>query len=258
MSSSTITAAILAANNEREIGACLDSVLWADEVLLVLDTRSVDRTADLARARGARVLPHPFHDFAAQRNYALEQASGDWVFFLDSDEECTPALARELRQATKDSGTDGWWIPRRNFIFGHEIRHGGWYPDHQLRLLRRARARYDPHRQVHEVVLLPGPAGYLQEPLIHHNYRDVAQFAAKQRQYVALEAQVRYQDGVRPRPWTYLLQPLREFWRRYVTLQGYRDGWQGLRLCALVAYHYGFLVTWRLGRLWRGTRKGRG
>ncbi|MGI6376284.1 MAG: glycosyltransferase family 2 protein [Anaerolineae bacterium] len=253
-----ITAAILAANNEDDIGACLDSVAWADALLVVLDTRSTDRTGELARARGARVEPHPFHDFGAQRNYALEQADSEWVFFLDTDERCTPALALELRQAAERADYDGWWVPRRNIIFGDEIRHGGWYPDHQMRLLRRSRARYDPHRQVHEVVLLDGQAGYLHEPLLHYNYRSVAQFAAKQRQYVALEAQIRYQDGIRPRPWTYLLQPLREFWRRYVTLQGYRDGWPGLRLCALVAYHYGLLVTWRLGRLWRASKKGRG
>ncbi len=254
----SITAAILAANNEGEITDCLGSVAWADEVLVVLDTRSVDRTAALARDRGARVLPHLFHDFADQRNYALDQAGGEWVFFLDTDERCTPALAKELRTVVERADVDGWWIPRRNIIFGHEMRHGGWYPDCQLRLLRRACARYDRHRQVHEVVLLEGPAGYLSEPLIHYNYRDVAQFGAKQRQYVALEAQIRFHDGIRPRPWTYVLQPLREFWRRYVSLQGYRDGWHGLRLCALVAYHYGLLVTCRLGRLWRENKKGRG
>jgi len=253
-----VTAAVLAANNEDDIDGCLASLAWADALLVVLDTRSVDRTAERARAHGARVVPHPFHDFGAQRNFALAQADTEWVFFLDTDERCTPALAAELREAAARDDLDGWWVPRRNIIFGDEIRHGGWYPDHQLRLLRRSRARYDPHRQVHEVVLLDGETGYLDEPLIHYNYRSVAQFSAKQRQYVALEAQIRYQDGVRPRPWTYVLQPLREFWRRYVTLQGYRDGWAGMRLCALVAYHYGLLVTLRLGQLWRTSKKGRG
>ncbi|MEN6478890.1 MAG: glycosyltransferase family 2 protein [Anaerolineales bacterium] len=255
---STITAAVLAANNEQDIAACLDSVAWADDLLVVLDTRSTDGTAALARERGARVLPHVFTDFASQRNYALEQAGGEWVFFLDTDERCTPALEAELRAAMARESNQGWWVPRRNIIFGHEMHYGGWYPDYQLRLLRRGQARYDPHRQVHEVVLLAGPEGYLTEPLIHYNYRDVAQFTAKQRQYVQLEAQIRFQDGIRPRPWTFVLQPLREFWRRYVSLQGYRDGWPGLRLCALVAYHYGLLVTVQLERLWREQKQGRG
>ena len=134
-----------------------------------------------------------------------------------------------------DGGYDGWWVPRRNLIFGREVRHGGWYPDYQLRLLRVGRAHYDPAREVHEVVLLDGPEGYLSCPLWHHNYRTLGQFAAKQRQYVDLEAGIRLKQGVRPKPWTYLAQPLREFWRRYVRLKGYRDGWLGLVLAALIA-----------------------
>ncbi|NLX37563.1 MAG: glycosyltransferase, partial [Chloroflexi bacterium] len=94
-----VTAAVLAANNEDDIDGCLASLAWADALLVVLDTRSVDRTAERARAHGARVVPHPFHDFGAQRNFALAQADTEWVFFLDTDERCTPALAAELREA---------------------------------------------------------------------------------------------------------------------------------------------------------------
>ena len=84
----------------------------------------------------------------------------------------------------------GWWVPRRNFIWGFEIRHGGWYPDYQLRLLKLGCAHYDTTRQVHEIVHLDGAEGWLREPLIHHNYRTMGQFVAKQRQYVALEAEI--------------------------------------------------------------------
>jgi hypothetical protein len=145
----------------------------------------------------------------------------------------------------------GWWVPRRNFILGKEIRYGGWHPDYQLRLLKLGAAHYDLTRPVHEVVLLEGQEGFLREPLIHYNYRTLRQFVAKQHQYVAYEAQIRHQQGIRPKPWTYILQPLREFWRRYITLQGFRDGVHGLLLCALVAYYYGLVVTWQLGRLRR-------
>ena len=116
------------------------------------------------------------------------------------------------------------------------------------------RARYDPAHPVHEVVRLQGESGYLTEPLIHHNYASMDQFVAKQRQYVELEARNRMQAGVRPRPWTPITQPLREFWRYYVRLQGYKDGWHGLKLCGLVAYYYGYAVTARLSEMLRAQR----
>jgi (heptosyl)LPS beta-1,4-glucosyltransferase len=246
-----ITAGVIARDAAQDIAECLASVAWADERLVILDTRTRDRTGDVAAALGARVAPHPFEDFARQRNYGLAEARGDWVFYIDTDERATPALAAELRQVAEEARHAGWWVPRRNLILGHEVRHGGWYPDYQLRLMRRGRAQYDLTREVHEVVQLDGAEGYLREPLVHHNYRTWAQFTAKQRQYIGYEAQILYKQGVRPRPWTYFLQPLREFRRRYFTLQGYRDGWFGLWLCLAVAYYYGWCTTTQLGRLWR-------
>jgi hypothetical protein len=120
-----------------------------------------------------------------------------------------------------------------------------------LRLLRVGRARYDPTRPVHEVVILNGTAGYLTEPLLHENYGTLSQYIAKQRHYTDLDAALLRDRGIRPRPWTYLAQPLREFWRRYVALQGYRDGLPGLSLCLWTAYYYGLVTTVKLGRLWR-------
>jgi glycosyltransferase involved in cell wall biosynthesis len=246
-----ITAGVLASNNEATIAACLNSVAWADRRLVVLDDRSTDRTAEIARSLGARVVTSRFQNFAQQRNFGFEQVETAWLFYIDSDEEATPALGAEIRQVMRDPTHAGWWVPRRNYIWGRETRHGGWYPDYQLRVYRVDKARYDPEHPVHEVVVLQGEAGYLTEPLLHHNYATMAQFVAKQRQYVELEAGNRMRAGIRPKVWTPLSQPLREFWRYYVRLQGYRDGWHGLKLCALVAYYYGYAVTARLNELWR-------
>ncbi|MGC9359108.1 MAG: glycosyltransferase family 2 protein [Anaerolineae bacterium] len=251
MNEPRITVAVLARDNEDQIADCLKSAVWADELLVVLDDRSSDATADIAREMGARVVERRFHDFAGQRNYALSLATTDWLLFVDTDELVTPALAREVRRVIVEGDRAGWWVPRRNLIWGREIHHGGWWPDYQLRLLRVDRARYDPARPVHEVVLLDGAEGYLEAPFIHHNYATVGEFVRKQRQYVGYEAQILYQRGVRPRPWTYLAQPLREFRRRYICLEGYKDGLHGMLLCLLVAYYYGFAVTVELGRLWR-------
>ena len=146
----------------------------------------------------------------------------------------------------------GWWAPRHNYIVGRCIMHAGWYPDYQLRLLRRDRARYDPARKVHEVVILDGEEGYLQNVLIHYNYDTWGEFIEKQRHYLKFDARIQAEAGVRPRPWTYIMQPLREFRRRYVTLRGYRDGWHGLLLSILMAYT-AFLTTAEVARLRRAS-----
>jgi (heptosyl)LPS beta-1,4-glucosyltransferase len=177
-------------------------------------------------------------------------ASGEWVFFVDADERATPELAQEVRLAVGQAGFDGWWVPRKNYIFGAWIRHAGWYPDHQLRLLRRAKARYDERREVHELVELDGEAGYLRSHLIHYNYSTVGEFRRKQGSYTDYEARMLLDAGQRAKPWNFLLQPLRQFWWRYVTLQGYKDGWRGLLLSVLMAY-YELVRYWRLWRLQR-------
>lgn len=234
-----LAAVVLTRNEERHIGECLDSLAWADE-RVVFDSLSTDRTAALSVRQGARVLQHPFENFAAQRNAALAAVDADWVLFVDADERATPALAEEVRRVIAyqgDRARVGWWVPRHNFMIGHRMCGGGWYPDHQLRLLRRGHARYDPGRPVHEVVVLEGEAGYLENPLIHYNYDTLAQFRQKMGRYTAFEAAILRDQGVRVRPWTYLSMPVREFWRRFVMLKGYRDHLYGLLFCGLMSWY---------------------
>jgi len=242
-----LAAVILTKNEEENIAECIESVAWADEVI-VLDSESTDRTVEIAWEKGARVFTHPFRNYAEQRNVALSLAETEWVFFVDADERATPELGAEIREATEREEFAGWWVPRRNYIVGKWIQHGGWYPDYQLRLLRREKARYDPLREVHEVVLLEGEAGYLENPLIHYNYRSWGEFVARQRRYARFEARVLLQQGIRPKPWTYFTQPWREFRRRYITFEGYKDGLHGLILASLMAY-YTWLVYTRLHKM---------
>ena len=202
---------------------------------------------------------HILANAARQRNAALEQAAAlgaDWVFFVDADERATPELAAEIRQVIAERPEVGWGVPRWNTIVGKRVNHGGFYPDYQLRLMRVDRARYDLERPVHEVVLLDGPSGHLQNPLIHYNYDTWAQFHAKQRRYAAYEARILAERGISPRPHNFILQPLREFRRRYLTLQGYRDGLHGLKLCLLLAYYYGAYPYWVLVREARSNARG--
>jgi (heptosyl)LPS beta-1,4-glucosyltransferase len=243
-----LAAVILTLDEEQHIGDCIQSLQWVDEVV-VFDSFSTDRTVELARQMGARVAQHTFENYGAQRDAALLAVDADWVLFVDADERVPAELASEIR-AQLERPERGWWIPRHNYLFGKLTLGAGWYPDYQLRLLHRASARYDPGRPVHEEVLLDGASGYLQNPLVHYNYRDVAQFIAKQRKYTEFEAGIRFDKGIKPKPWTYLTAPLRHFWWRFVTLRGYRDGLHGLRLSLLMAY-YEFQAWVLVRRKWR-------
>jgi glycosyltransferase involved in cell wall biosynthesis len=245
-----LAAVVLTKNEERHIAACLDSLQWADE-RVIFDDFSSDATAEIARARGARVIAHRFEDFATQRNAALHAVDAEWVFFVDADERASPALAREVREVIGRRGPEarsGWWVPRHNYMVGHRMRGGGWFPDYQLRLLKRAEASYDLSRKVHEIVDLEGQAGHLQNVLIHYNYDSVAQFRHKMGRYTELEARILDKQGVRVRPWTWVSMPLREFWRRFVTLRGYRDHGYGVLFCGLMAW-YTLTTYLRLRRL---------
>ncbi len=237
--SNNLTVAILTLNEVADIRQCIESVTCAGELLL-LDSGSIDGT--IARARSARtaiplrVQKHPFANYSSQRNVALGLLRTPWVLFLDADERLTPALEVEIGEILRIPRADAYWIPRRNIILGRWMRYAGWYPDAQLRLLRRACATYDETRPVHEVADVNGAVGHIHNSMIHYNYRSMREFVHKQRAYARYEAQQLSIAGG-PRRRAIVGQPMREFWRRYVGLRGYRDGWRGLFLSMLLAYY---------------------
>ena len=239
----TLTAAVIARDEEQLIPDCLRSIAWADEVLVLVDSATRDATREMSRGAGARVAERAFDTFAAQREAALALASSDWVLFVDADERVPSALRDEVCATLAGlSPYAGYWVPRRNILMGRVVRHAGWWPDHQLRLLRRGRARYDPRRVVHEVPILDGPAGYLEQPFVHLNYRTLSEFVRKQERYCRLDAQRWLATYGRPRARAIIGQPVHEFWRRYVRLAGFREGWLGLMLCSLLAWYAGRAV----------------
>ncbi len=250
-----LSVVVLALNEAKQIRSCLESVTGFADELLVVDSGSTDETAALAQAAGARVVVRPFDNYPRQRNAALDAAQGDWVFFIDADERADEPLGAEIRAESSRiqktlSDEVLFWVPRRNYIFGKLVRHAGWSPDFQPRVLKRGRARFDPARPVHELVLAEGRQLYLKNPLVHYNYESLDQFRAKQEKYTRFEAEMLYAKGVRPRWRSYVGMPVREFWRRYVTLRGYRDGRVGLLLSALMA-QYAFRRQVLLGELAR-------
>lgn len=215
--------AVLALDEAARIATALGSVAWAGE-RLVLDSGSRDGTPEIARRLGARVVARAFTDYGEQRNAALAEAGRDWVLFLDADETVTPELAVEIANALRAPGaTAGYEIPRRNFLGGRWLRHGGLYPDHQLRLMRRDRARYEG--TVHERARVDGPVGRLTAPLEHRTYADRADLLRKVRRYAALEGRERAARGESP-----LALLARVPWRFVQVLlvrSGWRDGADG-------------------------------
>lgn len=244
-----VTAIVPARDEERNIVDCLESLAWADRRVVFIDSRTMDRTAELAREAGAEVMLHPFENFAQFHNAAMDVVEADWIFFVDADERATPELGEEARSVTDGSREEvAWAVPRHNYIFGRLTLGAGWYPDYQSRLLLRDRVRWE--RPVHEIIVTDGPTGYLKNPLIHYNYEDLPDFIARQEGYTDFDAGILLEQGVRPRFYTPYSQAMRHFWWRFVTLRGARDGLHGLRLSLLMAYCEAVKYR-KLARLWR-------
>ena len=243
-----LTAIVLTHNESAQIADCIKTLRFADRII-VFDSYSTDDTVSIAQRCGADIFQHKFENYAEQRNAALDAVDEmtDWALFVDADERISDALAQEIREKIAYSDFAGWRAPRHNYIFGVLTKGAGWYPDYQTRLLRVGQASYDRLRPVHEVVKLYGEEGTLRNPIIHYNYADVDQFMQKQEHYARLDARRLYDQGVVPGHHTFILQPMRQFYWRYVTLGGYRDGWHGLRLSLMMARYenrkYQFLAA---------------
>lgn len=225
----------------------LASVGWADDVV-VLDTGSIDATPERAAASGARVVSAPWEGFVASKNRALGLARHDWVLLLDADERVTPELRAEIEISLSDGardGTAGFTMPRLSWFLGRPIRHGTWYPDRILRLVRRsAGARLEGGR-VHERCRVDGPVGALASPLLHHPYRNVAHALSKALVYARLKADDRRESGRQASLAAMLCRPGFEFLRSYVLKSGWRDGVPGLVAALLHANSY--FLTGALG-----------
>jgi hypothetical protein len=218
------------------------------EAVIVLDAEADEITSKIAHNVARRVLTHEFVNFARQRNVALDAVSTEWVFFIDPDERMTPALAQEIATLVRSGTHAAYRVPRRNILFGKEVRHTGWFPDYQVRLLRTDRCRYDESQEVHEVPLVDGTIGTLAKPLIHFNYDTWRQFISKQKSYAPLEARALHAAGHSARLRSFIGQPVREFKRRFVDYKGYNDGLLGLSLSVAMSA-YKLLTYWHLYRL---------
>jgi len=227
---SRISAYILAYNEEDKIRPAINSVLWADEIVLA-DSFSQDRTAAIAEEMGARVVQIPFQGFGDLRNRAMAACRHDWIFSLDADERCTPEARDEILAAVAaDDPADAYYIPRRNFFMGRWIKHSGFYPDYrQPQLFRKGVLKFKNDDPVHEeYTILSERVRYLTNPIWQFPYRDLAEVAHKANKYSSLGARKLQQRGRRASMWTALGRGLWSFFHMYVLKLGLLDGWPGL------------------------------
>lgn len=251
MTRQRLSAVVIAKDEEDGVRACLESLAWADEVIVV-DAESTDKTVPIAREFTDRVFIRPWPGFAAQKNFGVEQARGDWILSVDADEEVSPDLREEIEAVLAAPGPAcaGYHIPRRNLFWGRFIRHGGLYPDRQLRLFRRGRGRF-VDRAVHESVEVDGTVGRLRGALVHRSYRDVADFLARADRYSTLAAEEWLRSGRPARLGDLVLRPAGRFLSMFVVHAGFLDGWRGFLLAALYAYY----VFIRSAKVWERARR---
>ena len=232
---SPLSVVILTKNEAARIAACLDTVQWADDILVV-DDESADETIRVAESLGARVVRRKMDVEGRHRNWAAAQAAHEWVLSLDADERVTPELAQELQRLLSQAQPpyETYAIPRRNYIGDRWIRYGGWYPSAQLKLFKKSVFRWE-ETTVHPRALSDRAWGVLQHDLIHHSYRDRDDFVQKQDRHTTLEAQKWLMDGRRVTVGKALWRTIDRFVRSYVLKQGFRDGGLGLWVAWMAA-----------------------
>ena len=220
------SAVIITRNAASQLAACLQSVAFADEVVVV-DSGSTDNTVELAQQMGARVLHQDWLGYGAQKQFAINQAENDWVLCLDADERVSEVLRGSIESAMQVPQANGYQMPRCNRFLGRWLRHGEGYPDWSLRLFRRSQGRWSED-VVHEKVIVQGVVGRLQGDLLHESAEDLPHYLEKQERYTTLQAEAMFKAGKRAGGLQMLLSPVLRFVKFYFFRLGFLDGRAGL------------------------------
>ncbi len=243
-----VTVIIPTYNEEHNIEDCLKSVLWADEIMVV-DSFSTDRTVEIAKKYAHRILQHEYINSATQKNWAIPQASNEWVMIVDADERVTPELRDEILRELENPRYDGYYIGRRNFFLGFPLDHGGWSPkdDRNIRLFRKSLSRYE-QKEVHADVIVKGKVGSLKNHLIHYTYRSLSDYFRKFDRYTTWAAMDIVKAGKKPNFVNLVLRPIGDFIKFYIIKGGFLDGLPGLIIALLSSYYVvvKYVKAWEL------------
>jgi glycosyltransferase involved in cell wall biosynthesis len=250
-----ISIAILAHNEAANIRRTLESVAWADELVLV-DSGSTDETVAIAREFGATVFVEPWKGYGGQMNSAIDKCAGPWVFSLDADEVLTLELQAEIQSLLAGNPSfEAYWVPRRNQIFGRWMRHGGQYPDYKLRLFRQGTARLPEDTEPHATPKWAGAKGKLQNDLLHYQYPTVALYVEHMNRYSSASVPLVLRKGRSCRGLFEFVSmaffnPVLTFVKNYIFRAGFLDGREGL----LFHLYHSSYISWKYAKAWEASR----
>lgn len=234
----SVSVIVITKNEAHNIEACLDSIRWADEIIIV-DAESLDQTIEIAKKFTGKIYARPWMGFAAAKQFAVEQTRNEWVLWLDADERVPPELAEEIRQVlTSHPDAAAFTVARRAYFLDRWIKHSGWYPGRVARLFRKGKARFNS-ATVHEGLEIDGSIGQLKNDLLHFTDPNIYHYFAKYNRYTTLAATESFEKKKRAHLSDLLIRPMWQFVRMYVIRLGFLDGMQGF-LLALFSSSYVF------------------
>jgi len=244
-----VSAYVLTKNEEKHLRGCLESIKWADEIVII-DSFSEDATVEIAKEAGCKVVQHKLSGFGAQRNFALEQCSYEWVICLDADERISPELKSEIEfQLQNSPSSDVWLAPRKSMFINRWIMHSGWYPDYRHPVLfNKNKAKYK-EQLVHEDIDYKGKKAYFKGDILHYPYESIKQFVRKSDFYTELRASEMHARGKRFGVLNLIINPAAMFLKMYVFRRGFLDGIAGLVLALLYSSFYTLMKYIKLWEL---------
>ncbi len=240
-----LSAIIPTFNEEVNIEAAIQSVSFADEII-VIDSHSTDDTISIAKKYGARILQREFDNFSNQKNFAISKATHQWVVLLDADERISKALREEMISIlTKGSQASAYYVYRRNYLLGREIKYSGWQNDKVIRLIERDKCKYNG-KLVHEGIVTDGKTAFLKTKLEHYTYKDFDSFIRKKNKVAQLQAEMLASKNIKVNPFNLLIKPLYRFINHYILRRGFLDGFAGF----FIASFYAYTLFTRYIKLW--------
>lgn len=241
-----LSVVIIAGNEEKNIRDCLESVKWADEIILI-DSESTDNTREIAKEYTSLIYLKKWEGFVPQRKYSIEKTSYNWVLSIDADERVEEKLKLEIKELLNSNNKkNGYWIPRQNYFLNKVIKSCGWYPDYQMRLFNKNFVQLSD-RKVHEGFEVEGETGRLNNHLIHFTHQNITDTIKKINDYSYLQA-LEKKEGKRVKAINLILNPVAAFLNHFIGRKGYKDGIHGLMvsLIHMMTNLLTYMKTWEL------------